>query len=145
MLEGLRQTAVDIFPTEAGAVLRGLRRSDEDFTDFGEVYFSVIDEARINAWKMHSKMTMSLLVPVGKVLFWLIDDRKHSATFQEKQKVILSRSSYSRLIVPPGIWFGFRGLAMGESAVCNISDREHDPQEVLRKPQDAISVDWEDV
>ena len=49
---------------------------------------------------------------------------------------------YSRLTVPPGIWFGFQGLTSGYSLLMNVIDLEHDPDEVLRKETSEFDYDW---
>ena len=42
--------------------------------EFGEVYFSSIKPKSVKAWKLHKKMTLNIVVPVGKVRFALFDD-----------------------------------------------------------------------
>jgi dTDP-4-dehydrorhamnose 3,5-epimerase len=44
--------------------------------------------------------------------------------------------------VPPGIWFGFQGIAAPFSLVLNVGDIPHDPHEVVRKPLEAFRYDW---
>ena len=54
----------------------------------------------------------------------------------------MSQNPYFRLTVPPGIWFGFKGLSEGLNIVCNIADIEHDKNEISRKSIGEISIDW---
>ncbi len=54
----------------------------------------------------------------------------------------LGDNRYSRLTVPPGIWFGFQGLSSGCSLLMNVIDLEHDPDEVLRKETSEFDYDW---
>ena len=55
--------------TNGGNVLHYLKSTDEGFNKFGEVYFSWINKNSIKAWKKHTKMTLNLVVPLGKVKF----------------------------------------------------------------------------
>ena len=55
--------------TIGGDVLHALKSSDTGFNGFGEVYFSWIDQSAIKAWKCHLRMTLNLMVPMGKVRF----------------------------------------------------------------------------
>ena len=48
--------------------------------------------------------------------------------------LIIGEENYSRITVPPMIWFGFKGLSSNKSYVLNISNELHDPKEVERKP-----------
>ena len=40
-------------------------------------------------------------------------------------------SNYSRIIVPPGIWFGFKGLSKNNNLVSNLANIKHDPRDQL--------------
>ncbi len=72
-------------------------------------------------------MTLNLIVPVGEVRFVFI-----SSDFKQRREECIGISNYARLTVPPGIWFGFEGLASPSSLLLNISDIEHDPNELER-------------
>ena len=87
-------------------------------------------------------MTLNLIVPVGSVLFCFVDVRENSSTFNDVYKIILSKHAYFRLTVPPGIWFGFKGISDGLNLICNVADMDHDPNEVLRKNINEIKIDW---
>ena len=60
--------------TEGGDVLHGLKSTELDYQGFGEVYFSLVEQNAIKAWKRHTKMTMNLVVPVGLVKFVFFDE-----------------------------------------------------------------------
>ena len=87
-------------------------------------------------------MTLNLIVPVGTELFSFMDVRDGSSTLNQTFKIILSQKPYFRLTVPPGIWFGFKGISNGLNMVCNVADIPHDPNEVLRKDINEIKMDW---
>lgn len=117
------------FNLEEGDVLHALKSTDKEFSGFGEAYFSSIKTQKIKAWKRHLKMTMNLVVPVGNVQFNFYDDQKDILI-----NTIIGDKNYSRITVPPMIWFGFKGLSSSTSYILNISDINHDPLEVERKP-----------
>ena len=105
-----------------------LKKSDSGFRDFGEIYFSNINYKNIKAWKMHTKMTMNLIVPIGKVQFVVYDENKNLL-----ENFMIGEENYSRITVPPMIWFGFKGISSNTSYILNISNEIHDPLEVERK------------
>ena len=117
------------FNLEEGDVLHALKSTDKEFSGFGEAYFSSIKTQKIKAWKRHLKMTMNLVVPVGNVQFNFYDDQKDILI-----NTIIGEENYSRITVPPMIWFGFKGLSSSTSYILNISDINHDPLEVERQP-----------
>ena len=142
MLAGMFKTNLKIIETEAGSVLHALKKTDSGFQDFGEVYFSTVAKDAIRAWKLHQRMTLNLVVPAGSVLFCFIDLREKSSTWNETCKIILSQDPYSRLTVPPGICFGFKGVSDGLNLICNVADIPHEPNEVIRKDINEIEMDW---
>ena len=129
--------------SDSGSVMHFIKKSDSGFVDFKEVYFSTVNKGSIKAWKLHKRMTLNLVVPVGRVLFQIFDGRKDSKDFNKLQTIVLSQQPYFRLTVPPMFWFGFKGLADGVNLISNQADLEHDPDEVVRRPLDAFEVDWE--
>ena len=122
-------TPLKRFNLAEGDVLHALKESDNEFNGFKEAYFSTIKNNKIKAWKRHLKMTMNLIVPVGKVQFNFYD-REMSLL----SNIIVGEENYSRITVPPMIWFGFKGLSTTTSFILNISDINHDPLEVEREP-----------
>ena len=62
--------------TPGGDIMHFLKSSSNGYRKFGEVYFSWINENAIKAWKKHNKMTLNLVVPIGKVKFVFHDNKK---------------------------------------------------------------------
>lgn len=130
-------TPLQRIAVNGGEVLHGMKRDDPGYVDFGEVYFSMIEPGAIKAWKRHLHMTLNLVVPVGKVCIAFID--QSNAVREE----ILGLNRHVRISVPPGLWFGFKGLAKPYSMLVNIADIPHNPAEVERKEIDEMQFDWE--
>lgn len=121
---------------EGGDVLHGMKTSDPGYVNFGEVYFSLIEVDAIKAWKRHLRMTLNIVVPLGAVIYAFADER---GTIREE---LVSENRYVRLTVPPGIWFGFKGLNKPYSIMMNVADIPHDPAEIERKTMNQIKYDW---
>ena len=143
MSDSILKTNLKIITSQEGSVFHFIKNSDSGFKNFGEVYFSSVKKDKIKAWKLHKKMTLNLVVPVGRVLFHFIDGRVDSMDFNKLQTIVLSQNPYFRVTVPPMFWFGFKGLSSGLNMISNQADVEHDPNEVIRKPLNAFDVDWE--
>jgi len=141
MIEGVIVTRLDIIDTPGGNVMHAMKETGVGYAGFGEAYFSKVSKGSIKAWKRHKKMTLNLIVPVGKIKFVLFDDRDMSNT--RLQEVTISMDNYCRLTVPPMVWIGFQGLLNGESMLLNIANIEHDPDEVDRLGINKINYDWE--
>ena len=123
-----------------GDVLHGMKQSDVGYTGFGEAYFSWVSFGAVKAWKRHTQMTMNVVVPVGQVRFvfrCVKSDGVEDFRFEE-----IGVDHYARITVPPGIWFGFRGLVEPQSLVVNIASIPHDPNEVERLALTDINYNW---
>ena len=120
-----------------GDVLHAMRTDSPGYNGFGEAYFSIIASGAIKAWKKHSEMTLNLVVPFGMVRFVFTDG---VGDFMIKD---IGEKNFARLTVPPGIWFGFKGLEAANSLVLNLSNILHDPKEVERKDIHEIPFEWD--
>lgn len=133
-------TPLRAIETEGGNVLHGMKHTDEGCCGFGEAYFSYITLGAIKAWKRHMRMTMNLIVPAGRVKFVFCSII--GTGFQEFRIEEIGADRYARITVPPGIWFGFKGLESPQSLVLNIGSIAHDPAEVERLKINEIEYLW---
>lgn len=124
-------------PVLGGDVLHVMKRADPGYVDFGEAYFSLVEQGAVKAWKRHLRMTLNLVVPIGMVRFIFMDDQ---GAMREE---MIGEEHYARLTVPSGIWFGFKGLAAPCSLLLNVADIPNNPAEIERRQLDAFMFDWE--
>jgi len=120
-----------------GNIRKIFQTSDPNFKSFGEAYISEIEPSFIKGWKMHSKMTCSLYVPLGHVKFVVCTSKDDCKTFE------LSANKNQILQIFPNSWFAFQGLGERNSMVLNIADIEHEPEESKNLPLDTIQYNWE--
>lgn len=122
-------TPLKVISTEKGVVRHALKAHEESFTKFGEAYFSEVDYNAVKGWKLHTRMQMNLIIPFGSVKFCVRSKQNDwSKVFQ------IGVENYCRLTVPPEYWLAFKGMNAGTNIVLNISDIEHDPDEVIQAP-----------
>ena len=120
-----------------GNILHFLKQGDSNFKKFGEAYFSWIHPNKIKAWKMHTKTTLNLVVPHGKVKFVFFLKR-----INKFRTVTIGEKNYKMLIVPPGVWYGFKGISKNKSLIANITNLIHNPKEILRRNKKDIKFSW---
>ena len=137
-MDGVEVTSQKIISNPKGDILHALKAGDSGYDGFGEAYYSFINEGSIKAWKKHHKMTLNLVVPVGCVKFvFLIDSKK--GIFKSEE---IGENRYLRITVPPGIWFGFKGVGPGRSLVTNFANIEHEPNEVEKCENLNFKYNW---
>lgn len=129
--------------TTGGRVLHAIKGNDSDLPEFGECYFSTAESKNPKAWKKHHKMICNLFVPVGKVKFVFYDDRENSKDYGKIAEYEVSETNYGRLIIHPGIWYGFSGMTeSGESLILNVANIKHDPAESIRLEPGAVEIPY---
>ncbi len=137
MLDQIKLHNLKNIKLQNGNVMHALKKSDNDFIKFGEIYFSWIKKNKIKAWKYHLKMNINFIVPVGEVLF-VFHDYKNNR-FRE---IVIGTKNYARVFVPPKIWFGFKNISPSDSLVVNVASIEHNDNEVRTKNIEDINFDW---
>ena len=144
MIDGVKVTPLRQIHDERGKVMHMLKNSDENFEQFGEIYFSTVYPGVIKAWHIHSRMTLNYAVPIGRIKFVMYDDRPNSPTKGEIQELILGPDNYMLVTVPPRVWNGFKGIDTQMSIVANCASIPHKSEEILRiDPEDPlIPYDW---
>ncbi len=133
-------TPLSRIETSGGDVLHAMKQNDHGYKGFGEAYFSWVSAGAIKAWKLHTKMTMNLVVPVGQVRFVFRCINAQGVDEFRVEEIGFNR--FGRITVPPGIWFGFKGIDINQSLILNIANINHDPNEVERLTQQDINYDW---
>lgn len=136
-LDQITVTKLDRIAVDGGDVLHAIKCTDKGYNKFGEAYFSIINVGAVKAWKLHKRMRLNLIVPVGQVKFVFISEDKRTC-----REETIGISNYARLTVPPGIWFGFQGQASPCNLILNIADILHDPNEVERKDLEDFDYMW---
>ena len=144
MIDGVVIVPLKQIVDERGKVMHMMRYDSEGFAGFGEIYFSCVYPEAIKAWHIHKKMTLNYVVPKGNIKFVLYDDRPESSTKGEVQEIFLGSDNYCRVVVPPNIWNGFKGVGTEMAIVANCTSIAHDPGEINRRdPLDPyIPYDW---
>ena len=130
---------------DRGSVLHMLRCDADEFTQFGECYFSEVVPHAIKAWKKHTIQTQNIAVPVGKIRLVIFDDRKKTNPQGELMILDLGRpEAYQRVKIPPGIWYGFTCISKTTALIVNCADHPHNQSEnLLRDVNDPyIPYSW---
>ena len=145
MIKGVEIHPLRQIPDERGKVMHMLRRDDPWFSEFGEIYFSVVFPGAIKAWHLHTRMTLNYAVPSGRIKLVLYDDRDGSPTRAELQEICTGEDCYALVTVPPGVWNGFKGIGTAAAIVANCATIPHEPDEIVRMDPftDRIPYQWE--
>ena len=162
LIEGVVITPLKVIRDERGAVMHMMKKTDEVFKQFGEIYFSLVDTNAVKAWHRHREMTLNYACIYGRIKLALYDMRPESPTLKMVNTLHLEGfpefGEYNLVSIPPGVWNGFRAEVImspipGTSSanaqvipaiVANCSTHPHDPEEIERRsPEDfPLRYDW---
>jgi len=144
VIDGVQVIPLKRIPDERGTIYHMLKRTDPHFTNFGEIYFSTVYQGVVKGWHLHRNMTLNYACIFGRIKLVIYDERDGSSTKGELMELFLGTDSYSLVVVPPGLWNGFKGMAPNYSIVADCIDIPHSEADSVRlDPADArIPYDW---
>jgi dTDP-4-dehydrorhamnose 3,5-epimerase len=134
-LDKIRIKKYNIVKNKNGIILKILNNKQSNLKFYKDAYFSFVKYNKIKGWKKHKRMTMTLVVPVGKVKFVFYDDDKFKS-------IIIGDNRFYKIIVPPNIWFAFKGISKDKNVVFNLANVKHNDKEVVRKRNNEIKYNW---
>jgi len=127
IIEGVKIVPLRRIPDERGTIFHMLKRTDPHFVEFGEIYFSTIYYGVVKGWHIHRDMTLNYACILGRIKLVLYDERESSPTKGTLMEVFLGPDNYSLVLIPPGVWNGFKGMSEPLAIVANCSTCPHDP------------------
>ncbi|MCQ1538466.1 dTDP-4-dehydrorhamnose 3,5-epimerase [Methanocalculus taiwanensis] len=144
MIEGVQIIPLRTILDERGMVRHMIRSTDPHFSEFGEIYFSVIFPGAIKAWHVHRKMELNYAVISGNIKLVLYDARDNSQTRGVLEEIFMGEDNYVLVKVPPHVVNGFTGVGGEKAIVANCASIPHDPDEIERfDPFDpTIGYEW---
>jgi dTDP-4-dehydrorhamnose 3,5-epimerase len=145
-IDGVVVKPLRLLRDERGWLMEILRRDDPHFRAFGQVYVTVARPGVVKAWHAHERQTDHLAVVAGEARIALYDAREGSPTRGNVVDVVGGEANPVLVIVPPGVYHGFKSTGSAPAYVVNVPTELYDyegPDE-FRRPYDdpAIPYDW---
>lgn len=146
MIEGVKIKKLKVMPDERGRLMEILRRDDELFKKFGQVYMTTAFPGVIKAWHCHKVQTDNFTCVKGTMRLGIYDARKNSPTFGKTEEHIVSLENPILVQIPPEVYHGFKCISDEEAIVINTVTEPYDknnPDEYRIDPFDNdIPFDW---
>tara|TARA_B100000989_G_C19517192_1_gene462253 strand:- start:1952 stop:2386 length:435 start_codon:yes stop_codon:yes gene_type:complete len=118
--------------------LQLIKKSNRDnLKKIKEIYSLWVNKNKIKGWNLHKKMTVSLVILVGKVKVVIYDPKNHNFN-----KFIIKESKPQMLVIPPKKYFGIKNLYKNKSLLLNLADLKHSKNEYIKRPLKKINYDW---
>ena len=144
MIDGVQVIPKRRIPDERGTIFHMVSTADDHFDRFGEIYFSTIYKGVVKGWHLHQEMSLNYVCIHGRIKLVIYDDREGSSTRGELMECFLGPDDYSLVIIPPGVWNGFKGMSDPHAIVANCCTHAHDPSRSSRLDpfENDIPYDW---
>jgi len=146
MIQDVKIINLKKIPDERGGIFHMLKETDEHFTKFGEIYFSVCYPGIIKGWHEHTKQTQNYCVIDGMMKLVLFDNRPKSPTYKKLQEIYMGDLRYLLVQIPPYVVNGYKCIGEKKCIVANCSDLSHEPNEMIRHDpikNKLINYSWE--
>ncbi len=146
MIQGVKIKTLKVVPDERGRLMEVLRRDDELFQNFGQVYVTTTLPGVVKAWHKHEKQSDNIACAAGMIRIALYDGRTGSPTFREINEFYLGVHNPLLVQVPAGIYHGWKCVSQEEALIINIPtemyNREHPDEQRLDPYDNDIPYDW---
>ena len=146
MIEGIKVKRLKIIPDERGRLMEILRRDDDLFQKFGQVYMTTAYPGVVKAWHYHKKQTDNFTCVKGKMRLGLYDAREGSSTKGNVEEYTIGPEEPLLVQIPPEVYHGFKCVSTEEAIVINTVTEPYDLNDPDEYRVDAfdndIPFDW---
>jgi dTDP-4-dehydrorhamnose 3,5-epimerase len=146
MIDGVKTKKLKVIPDERGRLMEILRKDDDFFIEFGQVYMTTTYPGVVKAWHKHERQTDNVACVRGMIKLVLYDSRKKSSTFKEINQFYLGIYNPMLIQIPPDIYHGWMCVSEEEAIVVNIPTEvynyENPDEQRLDPHENDIPYDW---
>jgi dTDP-4-dehydrorhamnose 3,5-epimerase len=125
-IDGVRTKQLKPIPDERGRLMEILRRDDELFIEFGQVYLTTMFPGVTKAWHYHKLQHDHFVCVKGMIKLALYDEREDSPTKGTVNEFFLGDHNPLLVQIPPNVWHGFKNVGESESIVVNVVTKPYD-------------------
>ena len=134
-----------VVPDERGWLMEVLRKDDELFRSFGQVYVSATYPGVVKGWHRHERQTDSFACLAGAIKLVLVDTRDGSPTQGAIDEFFLGPHNPLLVQIPRLVYHGWKCISLEPSLVVNVPDEPYDrahPDEQRLAPHGTLPYDW---
>jgi len=146
LIEGVAVKKLKPIPDDRGRVMEILRKDDDIFQQFGQVYLTTAYPGVVKAWHYHKLQTDHFCCISGMMKLVLYDNRNGSPTYGHINEFYLGKHNNAVVVIPPEVYHGFKCVGPAEAMVVNVPTHPYNhqsPDEHRLDPHDSeIPYDW---
>ena len=144
MIDGVSANALRLIPDERGRLMEIMRSDWPIFKKFGQVYMTTNYPGVVKAWHYHTKQTDHVACVKGMVKLVLYDGREGSPTYREVNEFFIGEHNPKLIVIPPGVYHGWKCISESESVVVNCPDDlfDYENPDEHRAPYDDPNIPY---
>lgn len=144
MIDGVKTKPLQTHADDRGWLFEILRRDDELFVQFGQVYLTAVYPGVVKAWHCHSRQTDNFTVVSGMAKLVLADLRDDSPTRGKIDEFFIGDQNRQVVQIPPGVYHGLMGLGTTPALAlnCPTEPYRHDHPDEIRLPFDCEEIPY---
>ena len=146
MIDGVKTKKLRVIPDERGRLTEILRRDDDLFREFGQVYVTTTYPGVVKAWHKHERQSDNIACVAGMIKLAVYDGRPDSPTYREVDQFYLGVHNPLLVQLPAGLHHGWMCVSPEEALVVNVPtepyDRENPDEQRLDPHSSDIPYDW---
>lgn len=147
MIDGVKIKKLKTITDERGWLFEILRRDDDLFANFGQLYLTSVYPGVVKGWHCHKKQIDNFTIVSGMAKMVLADLRDDSPTKGEINEFFIGDQNRILLQIPAGVYHGLKGIGEGVALAINCPTEmyNHDNPDEIRLPHDTdlIDYDWD--
>ncbi len=146
MIDGVKVKKLKLIPDDRGRLMEILRRDDDIFRQFGQVYMTTAYPGVVKAWHYHKNQTDNFTCISGKMRLALYDPREGSPTRGVIDEFEISLEDPMLVRIPREVYHGFKCVGGSEAVVINTVtepyDRDNPDEYRVDAYDNDIDYDW---
>ena len=146
MIQGVQVKTLKVIADERGWLMEMLRKDDELYQGFGQVYMTAAYPGVVKGWHYHKLQVDHFVCVKGMMKVALYDSRDDSPTKGEVNEFHIGERNQQLVQIPPLVFHGFKCISEEPALIINTVTQPYnhaDPDEFRVHPHDNdIPYDW---
>ena len=129
MIDGVKTKKLRVIPDERGRLMEVLRRDDDLFVKFGQIYVTTAYPGAVKAWHYHKLQYDNFTCILGMMKIVLYDGREGSPTKGEVNEFFIGTYNQELVQIPPCVMHGFKCISDTEALILNCPSEPYNRAE----------------
>ena len=149
LIEGVRVEAHSVWPDDRGLFMEVLRVGHGLAAGFPpattQVSATMTYPGIVKAFHYHMRQSDCWTVVKGMLQIALVDVRKDSPTYGQRNTLYVGNSRAWQVLIPPGVAHGYKVIGTEAAVLVYVTSGFYDPADECRIPYDdqSLNYDWE--